>query len=134
MIAQDDDLRVLALKSGIAAGGLPATVARYNEAIARGAADPFGREFRPVALTAPPFVAVRMAGWTLVSFAGIAVDGELHVIRPDGRPVPNLYAAGEALGAGATSGSAYTNGSLVTPALAFGRWLGQRVRSLPATA
>jgi fumarate reductase flavoprotein subunit len=134
MIVQDAGLRALALKAGIDPAGLPATVERYNAAIASGAADPLGREFRPVSLSAPPFVAVRMTGWTVVSFAGIAVDGELRVLRADGRPVPNLYAAGEAIGAGATSGSAYTNGSLVTPALAFGRWLGQRVRSLPATA
>lgn len=132
MIAQDHDLRVLALKAGIDPAGLASTVAGYNAAIATGAADPLGREFRPLALAAPPYVAVRMTGWTLVSFAGIAVDGDLRVLRPGGRPIPNLYAAGEVIGAGATSGAAYTNGSLVTPALAFGRWLGRRVRSLPA--
>jgi hypothetical protein len=40
--------------------------------------------------------------------------------------VPNLFAAGEALGAGALSGNAYTNGSMVTSALALGRLMGLR--------
>jgi predicted oxidoreductase len=48
------------------------------------------------------------------------------VLRADGAPIANLYAAGEAIGGAATSGNAYTNGSMVTPALSFGRWLGQR--------
>lgn len=130
MIVQDADLRVLALKAGIDPKGLPLAVERYNAALTRGAPDELGRQFRPVTLDSPPYVAVRMTGWTVVSFAGIAVDGDLRVLRPDGRPIPGLYAAGEVIGAGATSGSAYTNGSLVTPALAFGRWLGQRVFTL----
>ena len=67
-----------------------------------------------------------MQGWTLVSFAGLAVNERLEVIRTDGRPVGGLFAAGEVLGAGATSGHAYTNGMLVTPAITFGRLLGER--------
>jgi succinate dehydrogenase/fumarate reductase flavoprotein subunit len=44
--------------------------------------------------------------------------------------VPNLYAIGEVIGAGATSGAAYTNGMLVTPAITFGRLLGARLAGL----
>jgi predicted oxidoreductase len=67
-----------------------------------------------------------MQGWTLVSFAGLAVNEQLQVVRPNGQAVGNLFAAGEIIGAGATSGSAYTNGMLVTPAITFGRLLGER--------
>ena len=49
-----------------------------------------------------------------------------RVLRHDGAAVPNLYAAGEAIGGAATSGNAYTNGSVLTPALAFGRLAGRR--------
>ena len=68
-----------------------------------------------------------MTGWTVITFAGLAVDGTLRVIRSDGSPIPNLFAAGEAIGGGATSGNAYTNGAMVTPALTFGRLLGQKM-------
>ena len=71
-----------------------------------------------------------MQGWTLVSFAGLTVDGQLRVLDKDQQPIPNLYALGEVIGAGATSGNAYTNGMLVTPAITFGRILGQSILPL----
>jgi fumarate reductase flavoprotein subunit len=122
-----DDLDTLAVRAGIDPAGLRRTVAQYNEALRTGRPDAFGREHRPLPIAQAPLVAVRATGWTVVSFAGIAVDGDLRVIRRDGAPIPNLYAAGEVLGAGATSGNAYTNGTLLTPAMTFGRLLGQRL-------
>jgi fumarate reductase flavoprotein subunit len=71
-----------------------------------------------------------MQGWTLVSFAGLAVNENMQVITNDGQAVQNLYAVGEVIGAGATSGSAYTNGMLVTPAITLGRLLGERILPL----
>jgi fumarate reductase flavoprotein subunit len=56
------------------------------------------------------------------------------VLDREARPIPNLYAIGEVIGAGATSGAAYTNGMLVTPAITFGRLLGQRLASGQAAA
>ena len=46
------------------------------------------------------------------------------MLRDDGGVVPNLYAAGEVLGSGATLGDAFVPGMMLTPALALGRWLG----------
>ena len=122
-----DDLDTLAVRAGIDPAGLRRTVADYNDALRSGRADRFGREHRPLALDRAPYVAVRATGWTVVSFAGLAVDGELRVIRADGSPIANLHAAGEVLGAGSTSGNAYTNGTLLTPALTFGKLLGERL-------
>jgi fumarate reductase flavoprotein subunit len=133
MFARSGDLATLALKAGVDPRGLARSVAAYNAALAAGTTDPFGREHRPRPIAEPPFLAVRITGWTVMSFAGIAVDGGLRVVRADGTAIPNLYAAGEALGAGATSGRAYTNGAMVTPALAFGRWLGRRALAPAAT-
>ena len=47
-----------------------------------------------------------MHGWTLESFAELRVNAELKVIDIEHRAVPNLYAIGEVIGAGATSGTA----------------------------
>jgi len=105
-------------------------VAAYNEARAARRPDPLGLEHRPLPIATAPFHAIRMQGWTLISFAGLAVNDRLQAIRADGQPIPGLYAAGEVIGAGATSGKAYTNGTLVTPALTFGRLLGQTLLPL----
>ena len=120
----------LGVKAGIHPKMLEESVTEYNAALKRGVPDHLGRTHRPLPINDPPFYAIRAQGWTLISFAGLAVDGDLRVIRSDGPPVPNLYAAGEVIGAGATSGNAYTNGSMVTPAITFGRLLGQRIIAL----
>ena len=41
-----------------------------------------------------------------MGFGGLAVDKELRVIKQDGKPIPNLYAAGEIIGSAATMGRA----------------------------
>ena len=113
---------------------LTATVNDYNHSIAVGGADPYGRVSRSSPLAKPPFYSIAMQGWTLVSFAGLSIDASLRVLDREARPIPNLFAIGEVIGAGATSGAAYTNGMLVTPAITFGRLLGQRLASEQSAA
>lgn len=127
MFSRADTLGQLAVHTGVNPRRLIDTVAAYNDARDREVADPMGLEHRPLPIAKPPFYAVRMQGWTLISFAGLGVDGRLRVTADDGRPIPNLYAVGEVIGAGATSGKAYTNGMLVTPALTFGKLLGEQI-------
>ena len=117
-------LRVLAFRAGLNAATLTSTVQDYNRRIEAGEVDHFGRAHRPGPLKKPPFYAIAMQGWTLVSFAGLSVNRHLQVLDHERRAVAGLYAIGEVIGAGATSGAAYTNGMLVTPALTFGRLLG----------
>ena len=127
MFHRADTLESLAYQAGVNPRNLALTVAAYNANIMRGDADSFGRTHRPLAIKKPPFYAIEMQGWTLVSFAGLHVNPQLQVLNADRRPIRGLYALGEVLGAGATSGRAYTNGMLVTPAITFGRWLGERL-------
>ena len=126
-----DTLEALAAKAGIDAAGLAATVAAYNRAQA-GGNDPFGRRFMPLPIARAPYYAIRLVGWQLYSYAGLAVDGRLNVITYDGRPIPNLYAAGEALGIGQLMGKAVCGGMSVTPALALGRLLGGQILDFEA--
>lgn len=127
MFHRADTLDSLALQAGVHPRNLLRTVELYNASIARGDADPYGRTHRPLEIKKPPFYAIEMQGWTLVSFAGLHVNPQLQVLNSDRRPIKGLYALGEVIGAGATSGRAYTNGMLVTPAITFGRWLGGRL-------
>lgn len=130
MFKMADSLGELAMKAGLDPEQLSQTVEDYNRARARKSSDPFELEHRPLPITKPPFYSVRMQGWTVISFAGLGVNQNLQVVTASGAPVPNLYAVGEVIGAGATSGNAYTNGMLVSPAITFGRLLGREILDL----
>lgn len=116
----------LATLAGLEPDNLTATVTDYNNAVERGV-DPLGRRAPDYPLLAPPFYAFRFQGCAGLSWAGLTVDDELRVLGADNQPIGGLYAAGEVLGMAALSGSATVGGMSVTPALSFGRWLGQRL-------
>jgi fumarate reductase flavoprotein subunit len=129
MLYRRDSLEELARACGLPVERLAASVAEYNEAVASGD-DRLGREHLPLPIEKGPFYAIRMQGFSTSSTVGLAVDDQLRVIREDGQPIPNLYAAGEVLGAGQLMGQSFCGGMLVTPALTFGRLLGQRLLPL----
>ena len=129
MLFTADSLAGLAEKAGVNGAGLQATVDSYNRAQASGK-DDLGRVHMPLPIGSGPYYAIQMQGATVMSFAGLAIDDQFRIMTDDGVAIPNLYAAGEVIGAGATSGQAYTNGMMITPALTFGRMIGSRVMSV----
>lgn len=126
MFHRASTLSELGVLCGINPAGLEQTVREYNQAIAKDSADKFDRAYRPLPLLKAPFFAIRSQAWTLKSFAGLAVNKDLQLITEEGQALNNVYAAGEVLG-GAASGKSHTSGASVTPALAFGRLLGQQI-------
>jgi len=127
MFKKADTLDALADAAGIDAGGLLASVAAYNDAIKTGTPDPMGRQHRPSAIEQAPFYAIRVQGTSISSTVGLAVDDTLQVIDQKKNPIANLYAAGELLGSGQTMGDSFCGGMMATPALTFGRLLGQHI-------
>lgn len=123
----------LARLAGIDPAGLERTLAEWNAAAAADR-DELGRTTGLVPLAEPPYVAVLMRIGVMLSFGGVAVDGELRVVDGSGAPIPGLYAAGEILGAAQTSGKSYTGGMQLTPALTFGRLIGERLGAAAAAA
>jgi fumarate reductase flavoprotein subunit len=119
-------LRELAERTGLPPDALGETIAEYNRAVAAGR-DPLGRTHLPRAIERPPYFAVKHGGLSVVSFAGLVVDRSLRVLRGETKPIPRLYAAGEALGFALLNGGSYCSGMGITPALTFGRLLGQRI-------
>jgi fumarate reductase flavoprotein subunit len=79
----------------------------------------------PAPIAEPPYYAIRHHGTTVRTFAGIAINDELKVLDRHGLPIPNLYAAGEIVGAATFAGQSFAGGMSITPALGFGRILGQ---------
>ncbi len=122
---RDEGLEGLASRMGVPFGPLLSAVDSYNEAQARGA-DPLGRTHMPCQLGVAPFYAVKHHGISVVGFAGAAVDDQFRLQLRDGSSAPNLYAVGEMLGFATLNGNAFVSGMGVTPALTFGRLLGQR--------
>jgi hypothetical protein len=120
-------LSELARVAGIDEEGLLVTVARYNGFVRDRLDADFGRRFLPAPIEKPPFFALRNHGISLVTFSGVDVDASLRVRREDGSIVPGLYAAGEILGAAATSGNSFCGGMLMGPAMIFGRLVGERL-------
>jgi fumarate reductase flavoprotein subunit len=126
MFLRADRLEDLAVIAGIPGGALAETVASYNEGQATGR-DALGRHHMPAPIQKKPFHAIRQQGISVTSTVGLAVNLRLQVIRPDGSPVPGLYAAGELLGSGQLMGSSFCGGMMGTPALTFGRLLGDKL-------
>jgi fumarate reductase flavoprotein subunit len=127
MFFQADTLAELAAKAALPPTTLARTVEDYNNAVARKSDAAFGRKYLPLPITRAPFYAIETHGTAVVGFGGLAVDRDLRVLRANGSPVSNLYAAGEVIGLGATCGDTLVNGGAVTPALTFGRLLGKEI-------
>lgn len=120
-------IEALAKKINVPIDNLMHTVQKYNHAVAVQKDEVFGRNYLQHAVTQPPFYAVLTYAYSLISFGGIKVNEKLQVVKANNKPIEGLYAAGEILGAGATSGNAFCGGMVLTPAISFGKWLGETI-------
>jgi fumarate reductase flavoprotein subunit len=76
-----------------------ATVDRYNELVAKGVDEDFGKD--PAKLTAilkAPFGACKVGTGILVTTDGLRIDTDMRVLDAEGKAIPGLYAAGNASG------------------------------------
>jgi tricarballylate dehydrogenase len=126
-------LAELAEKIGVDSGALAETVSQYNAATTDGHFDwraPDGLSTSGLdpeksnwafPLTSPPFIAYPVSCSVVFTFGGLGTDSAGHVLRLDGAPFANLYAAGECTG---IYYSKYPGGTSVMRGLAFGRLVG----------
>ncbi|WP_244929212.1 FAD-dependent oxidoreductase [Nocardioides sp. W7] len=134
-VLRADSLGELAALAGIDSQGLARTVAEYNVAVSTGRDVHLDRRFMPAPVAQGPFYALEIHGIALDTFAGVDVDAQLRVLGGDNRPVPGLYAVGEAIGAAAMTGSIICSGMLVTPCISLGRAVARSiVECLPVAA
>lgn len=121
-----NNIEELGKKAGLPIETLKRTLSDYNQMVAEGLDIDFNRTKESLqAMTQGPYFAVLTYATSLVSYGGLAVNEKLQVLDKQNKPIANLYAAGEAIGAAATTGNTYCSGMLLTPALSFGRFLGQ---------
>ncbi|HEV2370326.1 MAG TPA: FAD-binding protein, partial [Acidimicrobiales bacterium] len=145
IVTTADTLAELAEKIGVPAGALEESVDGYNALVATGRDTDFGKgdsaydryygdpAVKPNPCLAPigkpPFYAFRLVPGDLGTKGGLVTDEHARVLRPDGTPIPGMYAAGntsaavmghEYAGAGATIGPAITFGYVAACHMAAG--------------
>lgn len=116
--------------------GVLARTVREVEAMAAGErADPFGRDFTTHPGLRPPYRVAKVTGALFHTQGGLVVDTRGRVLRPDGTPLPNLFAGGGA--ARGLSGPAdwgYLSGSGLLMATGLGRLAGEAAADLVRSA
>lgn len=133
-VLQANTLEDLALEAGIDPAGLIGAIEAYNADVRAGADRQFLKPGPLAAVETAPFYAaeVHAASFGATS-AGLRIDPDARVLRPDARAIPGLYAAGET--AGGVIGERYVGGgNYLSNALVFGRIAGQGAAAFAAQA
>jgi fumarate reductase flavoprotein subunit len=100
-----------ALESAAAADSLKAS----------GGKDAFGRDWAGVPRLQPPYHAVRVTGALFHTQGGLVLDASARVLRQDGTPFANLFAAGgAACGVSGSDASGYLSGNGLLSAVGYG--------------
>jgi tricarballylate dehydrogenase len=132
---QAGSLHDLAVQLELDPAALEATVAAYNAAVRPGAFDPATlddcrtegltppKSHWALPLATPPFYAYALRPGITFTYMGLKVDACARVLRTDGRPFANVFAAGEIM-AGNILGRGYLAGFGLTIGTVFGRIAG----------
>jgi flavocytochrome c len=141
VIQQADSVEKLAQRIGVPEGNLARTVSRYNQLVAAGVDEDFGRFGKgreleqsahrraPSRIATPPFFALQLYPLARKSMGGIAIDDACRVLDNKGVAIPGLYAVGEAAGQGGLNGSAALEGTFLAPGILQGRIVGRQFGS-----
>jgi tricarballylate dehydrogenase len=131
---QSDSIASLAAACGISLEGLEKTVLAYNAACTAGefnALRPDGLSTRGIdpvksnwarPIDRGPYMAYPIMAGICFTYGGIKTNRNAEVIDADGRPVPGLYAAGEATG---LYYQVYTGATSVLRGAVFGKIAGE---------
>lgn len=122
LLVQGDTLESVAEKAGVDGANLAETVARFNQFVAIGVDEDFGRsaEFMKMPLSTAPYYIVEQKPRFATTLGGVLINTSLEVLSESGSVIENLYAAGEVVGGimgndsppGANVGWALTSGRL----------------------
>jgi tricarballylate dehydrogenase len=129
-----DSIVGLATKLGLEPAALETTIREFNAATAATGDAPLNerstiglippKSRAAVALTVPPFAAYPLRPGVTFTHFGVAVDDHLRVVRKDGTPARNVFAAGMIMAANVL-GDGYLAGLGVALSTVFGRLAGE---------
>jgi succinate dehydrogenase/fumarate reductase flavoprotein subunit len=120
-IKRGADSAELAAATGLDAAVLQDTLAGYAAAVSKRDDREFGRAPETLVPLLPPLYAIEMTPGVATASGGPRRDAQARVVRPDGTPVPGLFAAGAA---GSIWGHLTEHGGGLTDAIVFGRIAG----------
>lgn len=126
-IWQADTIQELCNKTNLPYADLQQSIEDFNGKVDKGLDEEFGRKYLQNKLTKGPYYALLVHASVLVTFGGMQTNDKLQLLNTNGEVMQGLYAAGELLGLGATSGNTFCSGMAITPAISFGRILGGRL-------
>jgi len=121
-IKSADDIETLAGEIGLDANGLSATLARWNDQAQAGRDDDFGRQLMLTAFDGGPYYAMELSPSMINTQGGPRRNERAEVLKPDGRPIPRLYSAGEL---GSIYSYLYQGTGNIGECLVFGRIAGR---------
>ncbi len=128
-IRKADSLEALGQRMEVDVPAFLDTVARYNQACARGLdREPdFGKPLKlSKPFDTPPYYAIQMFPLARKNFGGVKTDIRCRVLNKHFEPIPGLYAAGEVAGmaGGHINGRAGLEGTMLGPSIFSGRVAG----------
>lgn len=130
-----DTIADLAAAMGVPEPELGTTLAQAHAAQQAGYPDPFGRLWGDDIPPRAEYRALKVVGAIYHTQGGLQIDGCARVVRPDGTPLPNLFAGGGA--ARSVSGPAhwgYLPAMGLATAVTFGRLAGIHAARLACNA
>jgi len=124
-VVSADSIAALAARIAVPADALQAEV----DAIDIGKPDRHGRVIEKK--LAAPYCAIKVTGALFHTQGGLAIDANARVLQKNGRPFPNLFAAGgAAVGVSGAQASGYLSGNGLLTATVFGRIAGTSAAKL----
>jgi len=94
-IKKADTFEDIAKQAGLPVETFVASLERYNAYAQAGKDDDFGKSAAALTpLASPPFYAIEIMPLVLNTVGGPVINGNAQVLKPDGAPIPGLYAAG----------------------------------------
>jgi fumarate reductase flavoprotein subunit len=125
-IKKADRISDLAALFELDAVELESTIADYNVAASGRSADALGRKTFGLGPLEGPFYGCRVVPGLFHTQGGLRVDANARVLKPDGSPIPGLFAGGGAAAgiSGKQGALGYASGNGLLTAIALGRLAG----------
>ncbi len=125
-VRSGDSIAELAAACSLPESDLGETLEAITRLAAGDGTDEFGRDFTVNEALRPPYYAVRVTGSLFHTQGGLVVDENAQVLKPDGTPLPNLFAGGGAArGVSGPSDWGYLSGNGLLTAVTLGRIAGR---------
>jgi fumarate reductase flavoprotein subunit len=125
-VVRSESLEDLAVTLGLPADALADTIAETNRSARGEIPDAFGREEYLGGAFEPPFYGIHVRGALFHTQGGLRVDTRARVLRPDGKPIPGLYAGGgTAVGVSGSGYRGYSSGNGLLAATVLGKVAGE---------